>query len=310
MDETIPSSVPNAAAWKYIQEHLFPSFVAFSITAWKPISPGAAGNDLSSGMSSDIYSGFLLVHRGCWLFVTSGHIIKNLDAAEAGGCKLTTACFCDGFAKFDGPMDRLPISYDRHRWGVFCDTESGVDIAVLPLRRYEVQNLYNNGCRPISSDSCARTFDGFDFCALLGIPSELKRMDPYRCGGEIRVAVEVSVPMLPLEPFDENHEYAKPVARPGIRFVGKLTSMNGVDAEGKPLHLRSIVGMSGGPVFGFNYENGGSHVRCKIIGVQSEWNERRHVVGVNRLDTFLDYLDEYVLDMHAEQVQPATSDMA
>jgi hypothetical protein len=159
-----------------------------------------------------------------------------------------------------------PIPFDfanEPRFFIF-DAETGLDFGLIALRPHYVRLLATQGIKAIFEENWIHQHNvEFDAYKMLGLPEEF--IDSVRTGSDDNSSVlgTVSPTMIDLTCMDEPPEDIRRTRYP--RFVGQLRS---------DLPLSSIRGMSGGPIFGFNFR---PPMRYWVVAIQSSWLPLRRI---------------------------------
>lgn len=98
---------------------------------------------------------------------------------------------------------------------------------------------------------------------MLGLPEEFVDSIHKGAGADSQFLGVVSPTLIGLKKLEEPPKDIR--ITKNLRFIGKLPPN---------LSLKSIVGMSGGPIFGFNY---GPPMRYWIVAIQSTWLKSRGI---------------------------------
>jgi len=182
------------------------------------------------------YSCTLLQIDGYYFLLTAGHILSDLNVAlKSNSIEILQAELRDN--PNSGNVHDLPIPFDLKSAPMAFVDEDGLDFGVVLLTPYYVRLLAANGMVAIGEENWARQHTvGFDAHFMLGFPEEL-------ASTHVKAIDEglITSTMLSVERLDEPPEDLPP--KPYSRFVGKLPANFG---------LASVVGMSGGPILGFN----------------------------------------------------------
>jgi len=112
---------------------------------------------------------------------------------------------------------------------------------------------------------------------MLGLPEEFVK---YEQDGSLGIVFPT---MIGVKALDNPLEGTKPTIYP--RFVGQLQ-------EGLP--LSSIVGMSGGPIFGFRY---GPPMAYWVVAIQSSWLRGQRTVFGCPLPVLAELLTAWIDDL-------------
>lgn len=209
-----------------------------------------------------IYSGTLIDLEGMVCFLTAGHVLSNLEQLrDSTEVTILNAVLADTFGR--NPVSTIPIPFDlKGAHLIHIDDEhDGLDFGIIPLRPYYLNLLAKNGCVAIEEKNWVRQanveFHGY---AMLGFPEEFasKEIDDYG-------NATVSPTMFRVVRLENPPNGARPTRYP--RFVGQIDDSNPIE---------SVVGMSGGPVFGFNIGDDG--LRYWLVALQSSWTPANRVV--------------------------------
>jgi hypothetical protein len=207
------------------------------------------------------YSGFVMSVRGVWCLVTAAHCIEHLEKPlRAGRIRLMDCVLADYFGSKPCVLEPTPFDYE----GTLClrvhNESAGLDFALIPLRPLYQMGLKANGIRALSEENWINQDPAScDFFAILGLP-ECLVSDPTKLdtSGDRRVGT-VNPTMVWVDPVTLPPDEVPPATFPWV--IGKVKS---ADA------LPSIVGMSGGPIFGFKKTDSGQLLYW-IVAVESWW---------------------------------------
>jgi hypothetical protein len=195
------------------------------------------------------FSACVLVIQGAWFLLTAGHILKRLDERLANKeIKLLKSYLLTGF----GPevtthnVATAPIDFDYERIQKSYIDQDGLDFGLLDLGTYLRAHLEKNEVEPIREENWRIRLDRpFDYYVMLGFPQEFVDQ------GLLRPT------MLYVQKVNELPEDIEQTDWP--RFIGKF---------GDKFRLKSLVGMSGGPIYGFSHNDPN---RYWIPAIQSSW---------------------------------------
>jgi hypothetical protein len=207
-----------------------------------------------------IYSGTIIRIHEVFCFLTAGHALQELETLRASDkVEIVGSALIDTFGK--NSISNVPVPFDVRKTEIFYrDSDPlGLDFGVIILDPYYVGLLARNGVVAVSEKSWIGQdkleFDGY---ALLGFPQELVS-DRTTVQGEISVSpLMFPIDRLPAAP-PERHATVYP------QFIGQLRP---------ELNLKSVRGMSGGPIFGFR--NSDSHYW--IVALQSAWSPQKRII--------------------------------
>ncbi|KAA0070449.1 hypothetical protein [Tardiphaga sp. P9-11] len=207
------------------------------------------------------YAGTLISIEGAIFFLTAGHILSELhDALKSNEVEILNAVLSDNFGA--GRISNLPIPFDLKNAPMFFidDDEEGLDFGVVALRPYYVRLLAANGLVALEEKNWSHQHTiEFDAHLMLGLPVEYTS-DRVDAAGEGRV----SATMLAVKQLKTLPDGVVATRHP--RFVGQISGN---------LSLSSVKGMSGGPIFGFNFD---PPMRYWVVALQSTWLRDRRLV--------------------------------
>lgn len=198
-----------------------------------------------------------------YAFLTAGHALQGIyRSLRKKEVVLERAVLADTFGI--GSVSDQPIPFDlASEPCCFIDDEGeGLDFGVVALRPFYTRLLAANGIVAVSEENWSQQHSvRFDTHLMLGLPIEFTSRRLNASG-----AAAVTPTIIRVMRLEKAPSGTRQTRYP--RFVGRI------DAE---LPLKSIKGMSGGPIFGFNY---GPRMRYWIVALQSSWlPDRRLTFG-------------------------------
>ncbi len=217
------------------------------------------------------FSGFIMSFRGRWCLVTAGHVLDEELDENIRNKRIQLRC-C-GIADYFGLDAKVPlptiIDYENTPKLYIDDQELGLDFGVMPLRDLYQANLAANGILPIAEENWVRQEDvEFEAFGILGFPDELKPEPGTRMGDHGQEIVgHVHAILIPIQRLPDETMEAE--GRQFPWFVGKVLL--------PPDRLQSVVGMSGGPIFGFRRVPG-EGLSYWVVAMQSWWNKETRVI--------------------------------
>jgi hypothetical protein len=206
-------------------------------------------------------SGTLIIIEGMVCFLTAGHVLKTLDELRVSqNVEITSAVLADTFGLHRICDHPIPFDLTNARLFYIDDSDEGLDFGVIALEPYYVRLLAKNDVIALEEKNCIHqstvSFDGY---AMLGLPEEFGQERVTEAGEGI-----VSPTIFRVHRLESPPEGTRPTRYP--RFVGRL------DRE---LPIKSVTGMSGGPIFGFSL---GPQIRYWIVALQSSWLPEQRIV--------------------------------
>ena len=197
------------------------------------------------------FSAFVLVIRDKWLLLTAGHILRGLDQRISNGeVALQESYLLAGF----GPevkahrvaKERIYFDYEKTAKG-YID-EDALDFGLLDLGTYLRFHLEKNEVEPVREENWRFPIcRAFDFWVMLGFPQKYVDIG------------EISPTMIYVQKLDQLPDDVEETDWP--RFVGKLS---------EKFPLKSLMGMSGGPIYGFTRQFPNMYW---ISAIQSGWRK-------------------------------------
>ena len=209
------------------------------------------------------YSGTLIRIRGATCLLTAGHVLRDLEAAmDDASVEIKGASLADTFGL--GAVTDHPIPFDlraaRASFFHVVDDAAGLDFGVVPLDPHHVGLLRRHDMVAMGEENWLHqhrvAFDGY---AMLGLPEQFtsERLDDSGAG-------VVSPTFISLRRLDPPPGDLRATTYP--RFVGQIDPKLDID---------SVVGMSGGPIFGFRRNH---ELRYWVVAIQSSWLASRGIV--------------------------------
>jgi hypothetical protein len=208
-----------------------------------------------------VSSGTLISIHGSICFLTAGHVLEALDNLRSHDqVEIESAVLVDtmGWRR----VSDVPIPFDLKSASLFYinNDEDGLDFGVIALEPHHVGLLAKNGVIALTEERWNQQhtvrFDGF---AMLGFPEEFISQRVSASGDGMLSPVMFGVKRLQEAPKDRANTYYP-------QFIGQLNP---------ELSLKSIEGMSGGPIFGFRQE--GQELRYWVVALQSSWDRQRRI---------------------------------
>jgi hypothetical protein len=198
-----------------------------------------------------MYSGTLITFGDTVFYLTAGHILQDVEQVlKSGQYDYEGAILVDTFGQ--NPTDKHPIPFDLRGAELLHIDNEDVDFGLIPLATNHVRLLAANGVLALSEVNWIHQH-GIQFGGhlMLGFPEEFTSS-----GLSSAVDVTVSPTLLTVReaPIDADDRLT---AHP--RFKGTV-------ALGP--ELQSVNGMSGGPIFGFQFE---PQMRYWVVALQSRW---------------------------------------
>jgi hypothetical protein len=206
-----------------------------------------------------VFSAVIVLMEGVWILVTAGHCLDDIDAAVTSGYSVASFGLIDGTNSEAKDHHIVPISYTASKPKSFFKNEDhATDIGLIVLDTLTTENLRKNGMLPIPAGAWGAPLKSVDFYILSGLPDEyVTEMTSVTLS--TMVFLEVNEVADRPEAFDKSD---------GAVFYGELN---------RPDELKSIVGMSGGPIFAFRKIADGW--QYSLHAIQSTWDKSRYLAA-------------------------------
>lgn len=168
----------------------------------------------------------------------------------------------------------VPYDFDLREWIVIQADINGTDYAIAPLTELMASNLNAGGIQPLRENGWGEMpFDQYPDWLLVGVPDESYRRDADRH--------TLALTAIPLEPTECPPGLLNP---PVNKVFARLIEQPELDTA----RVESVVGMSGGPIFGVKKNDAAKLAEYWAIGVQSGWLASHRVVTFCPLPVFLE----------------------
>lgn len=203
-----------------------------------------------------VFSGFVMSFQGRWFWTTAGHCLDEKFDREIrrGTLKILSCGFADYFGSGARSKTIVPYTYEVDCSVNVNKVELGLDFALIPLPDLIRRNLEHNGIIPVSRENWIHQKDlTFETYKMLGFPSHLVSNAGVR-------PVMITVNRMESTEVD---------SKSPPWFVGTLDDSI-IDFD--------IVGMSGGPIYGFRQRQDGQW-SYHVVALQSRWKDRRITFG-------------------------------
>ena len=205
-----------------------------------------------------------------WFLLTAGHILRDVESIIRHPQMRLVACGLDD-TYAPGSNDKTPIQYFDlenaprfHRYrddGIIAESTEGLDFGLVHLRKNYQDLLQANGIQPLTeqhwNDTHVQECTTF---LMVGFPDDSVDSDIVVSRTHYSARVKGSPSVIFIDRL-ESHPVVGQSEYP--RFFGQI----------RPEHdVGSIVGMSGGPIFGFKDYDFEPYY---VAGIQSKWIEER-----------------------------------
>ena len=199
-----------------------------------------------------VFSGFVIDVCNEWIYITAGHILRDIRLATSAGSTFDIWRLGDQMAGSQFRNSTIPYSFLESDWLVIENEAIGLDYAAVPIRGLYRKQLEAGGVIAIGKDAWSDHVTDYDHWALIGIPAESVNYDGTN-------VITARIILVPIASSDEpesagdkanNQFYAKPV-------------------DGSEQYFKDADGLSGGPVF--TLKKVGACWLYNVMGIQSAW---------------------------------------
>ena len=254
------SSNPNKAnsLVDYFCRHLVALCITFQHLDDKKQPIGDIKFDASPGIVINI--------RGIYYFLTAGHILKDLENLLSKKMALIySSVLADTFGINSTSPQPIPFDFLNEPKFFIDNDDEGLDFGLIMLRKYYIELLDKNGIIAIHEENWIKQ-NSVDFhsYAMLGLPYEFITEIQRASDQNMQTLGTVSPTLIFIQKSTNSIENLKKTKYP--RFIGQMPN---------DMPLRSIIGMSGGPIFGFNHD---TPMRYWIVAIQSAWLKTRKII--------------------------------
>jgi hypothetical protein len=268
-------SDPGAAVQAHLFKHLCRHFVSLQGLVGR-VGPGGKVADVRE-QRFFACSGFVVRLFGTRMWMTAGHVLKELDdLLGRDDQRLSHCCFVDYHGGGGAHQEPIQFNYaDSVRWYV-DDGAAGIDVGFIRLGPHYQRLLEANGIVAVGEENWLSQHEvSFEQYGMLGLPAELHEREKKLTAGGRTIAGATHEALMMLNPSD-----AKPLEYPDPTypwFVGELRDKT---------RIKDIEGMSGGPIFGFRGRpDGGLHYW--VVAVQSRWDAKRRIIYGTHVPTVM-----------------------
>jgi hypothetical protein len=235
-------------------------------------------------------SGFVISLYDGWILVTAGHAIQPLhERVERGELRIVECSLADYFALDVGSALGIPFNFNDATKRYLDDDALGLDFCLIFLGRH-YRRLLEKNVRAIPQENWERREQlQFDRYGVLGFPVEL-------WDGQRRVNVNgatVAGGVRPVLMMGQKTDFL-PDYKPTPKFP-----WIGVELKDKT-EIKSVVGMSGGPILGFKDQPGKAPLYT-IVGVQSWWDKERRIAYGSSLPAIISPFEQLARAVLLEQ---------
>jgi hypothetical protein len=237
------------------------------------------------------HSGFVIRYSGLWVYVTAGHVLRQLDEQiRDKKIKLLHSHLGDYFATDLDVGFAAPFDYPNAMKLYIDDDKLGVDVGFMLISPLYQASMIDRKVQPFVMDGWESVMPrNFKRYVLVGLPEEkFDRSTRIGVKGESIIgAVRLALMMA-----WESDAVPKQKPQPENPWLAIQLGDDG--------RVNNIVGMSGGPILGILIEED-----CyTVAGVQSWWDPERRVC----FGTPISVVMELLMGLVQEAINPDNGD--
>ena len=207
------------------------------------------------------FSGILISVDGVTFYLTAGHILRDISKGlKDQTIAISSAKLGDVFGLSRITNYPIPFSLDPSEIFFILDDELGLDFGLIVLTSYYIRLLAANNVTSLFQENWEKQHNvRYDAFIMMGLPQELTGKDLTQNGD-----LKISPTLLVLDPIAKT-----PTGIPKDKKGGFHATIS------SELPIESTVGMSGGPIFGINFDD---PMQYWIVAIQSSWIEAKKEV--------------------------------
>jgi hypothetical protein len=245
---------------------------------------------IDSESSVHYYSGFLLIYKDQLLWVTAGHVVRDVSILlNSPNFKLEELIWMDSYDDHKIPVGQAFEKKPKtHSW-----LDSDVDFGVVVFGMLDRASLLaNDKIRPlpvsIETDGSPASIAGH---YVIGFPEELTEHTQYQTHDKkLHHSLTANLACLPIQRVDPPNDPHRHTFWNHIdTFYGRILPF--IDLA--DYKVRDITGMSGSPVISFKWDNN-NELRYWLVGVQSTWLKSIETIRAVETEKFLQLLDGWL----------------
>ena len=229
-----------------------------------------------------IITSFVLSVSNHWFLLSAGHCFNQMKKELINAGWIIKKCYLIDFLGINANFnDPIPFTFDIEKAFFFPeinDKDFAFDYGIYPLSIYFQKLLISNNIKPLNEEVWKKQPESFEFFLLLGIPAELVRYEVND--------IQLFASMFFVDVLPEKPNGFKDVSLPQI--YGKIT----LNSE-----IKSIKGMSGGPVFGLK-KNDIGEFRYWLVSLLSRWLPESHLIATCPTKLIGEAIDSYLSQIY------------
>lgn len=231
-------------------------------------------------------SGFLISVEGTWFLITAGHVLTVVEEKIAAGWKFGRWHLDDSSKRGERPP---PFTFTNEDTLVDVEERKN-DYACIRIRPMHRAQLEANGKIAMAEDQWRPDWGppnppDIKAVCIVGVPAEQVQIVETPDVNVVNKAIAF-LEVIPMDVPDAPEE----LRWKEVCFYGKIGDKL-VDEE-TGIEVKSIQGMSGGPILALSITDGGS-LSCVPLAVQSTWYPKSRIVVGCPLRAFAEDIREH-----------------
>lgn len=243
--------------------------------------------EVNDQLHLSLATGFLLCYQDVLMWVTAGHVLKGIGGLFTSELYAVRSTH---WLDNGGPEGAKSIPVDFHNLKKAAEVNADFDIGVVAFGQLDGKAVWENCNNQWATDQIWKNNhlakpDGF---YLLGYPEEWSKMEISTIDGVYRCKPSGTFVCIPLERIEPKP--AQPPRdfwdHPGW-FYGRILPVTYDDGQ----QLRSIEGMSGGPIFSVE-ATPDRQFRYRLFAIQSSWLPESRILRATPIDRVVELMDK------------------
>ncbi|MCQ3972403.1 MAG: hypothetical protein DPW09_03030 [Anaerolineae bacterium] len=249
----------------FFHRHLVPIFFTF---------------EKEKDIQNFVVTAFVLSVLDQWFLITAGHCIREIEKlTDSYGYKIVGCQLIDFLGLGATNQRPIPFVYEGSHPTCLSDNYA-FDYGVMVLSGYYKKLLQANNIQALNEEVWKKQPNKVDLYMLLGIPAELVKVDPD--------IIEIVPTLHTIESVSQKPDGFTETDAP--LFYGKIALNN---------DLKSIKGMSGGPIFAFSRNEQGE-LRYWLTALQSRWLPETHFIAACPTNLLGHFLESITLQINQD----------
>jgi len=236
-----------------------------------------------------LYSGFLVEYKKLFLWVSAGHVIREIDQIQkSSNIKFLKRHFLDQ-GDFSQSLESVPVELDDlRRFWIYKD---GIDIGALVLTEYYVNIFASTPNNAFITKECWESNGSLTEknLYLVGFPKEKEQLTTSRQPGNKRMySLRAETRVIPCSPVTERIDgtVSDFWDKDACIYARLVPTADGHIDD----HVNDIKFMSGGAIFSLEHLDNGDSL-FSLRGIQGSWLANNRIIRGTRIEVLQALLD-------------------